>query len=108
MILPLLVWLAQAEVVELLVDAASRLAIWQVPLPLLEPLTCGATFGIEHLRFNLTHTLTHSPSLVLVVTMRSKKLKTSRSILMLMLRFSLEPIGRLSKTLFSHLDQPLI
>jgi hypothetical protein len=36
-----------------------------------------------------SHTLTHSLSLVLVVMMRSKELKTSRSILMLILRFSL-------------------
>ena len=35
------------------------------------------------------HILTHSLSLVLVVMMRSKDLKTSRSILMLILRFSL-------------------
>ena len=36
-----------------------------------------------------THILTHSLSLVLVVMMRSKELKTSRSILMLILRFFL-------------------
>jgi len=36
-----------------------------------------------------SHSHTHSLSLVLVVTMRSKELKTSRSIIMLILRFSL-------------------
>ena len=46
---------------------------------------CGATFGIEHLLFSLTHILTHSLSLVLVVMMKAKELKISRSILMLIL-----------------------
>ena len=41
-----------------------------------------------------TRTLTHSLSLVLAVMMRSKKLKTSRSILMLILRFSLAQMSK--------------
>ena len=54
------------------------------PVPLSGALhDCGATFGIGHLLFSLTHIPTHSLSLVLVVTMRSKKFKTSRSILIL-------------------------
>ena len=39
--------------------------------------------------FSLTHILTNSLSLVLVVMMRSKELKTSRNLVMLVLRFSL-------------------
>ena len=50
---------------------------------------CGATFGIEHLLFSFTLTLTHSLSLAFVVMMRSKEFKTSRPILMLILRLSL-------------------
>ena len=50
-----------------------------------KPHTCGATFGIEHLLFSLTHTLTHSLSLVLVVMMRSTEFNTSRSVLLLIL-----------------------
>ena len=42
-----------------------------------------------HRPLSYCHSLTHSLSLVLVVMMRSKELKTSRSILMLILRFSL-------------------
>ena len=54
-------------------------------------IACCATFKIEHLLFNRTHTLTHSHthaltyslSLIIVAMMRSNELKTSRSILML-------------------------
>ena len=46
----------------------------------------SATFGIEHLLFSLTRTLTIT---VLVVMMRSTKLETSRSAIMLILRFAL-------------------
>ena len=47
------------------------------------------SFSLLLCNHTLTHTLTHSLSLVLVVMMRSKELKTSRSIPMLILRFSL-------------------
>ena len=63
-----------------------------IQLPLLSLLSqaqstviCGATFWIEHLLFSLTHILTRSLSLVLVVMMKAKELKISRSILMLIL-----------------------
>ena len=46
---------------------------------------CGATFGIEHLLFSFTLTLTHSLSLAFVVMMRSTEFKTSKSVPMLIL-----------------------
>ena len=52
-------------------------------------LSCSFSDSLSHLLSSLTHILTHLLSLVLVVMMRSKELKTSRYILMLILGFSL-------------------
>ena len=83
-------------------------------LPTLPPVCCNqATYrvtthmaslsqlGFGHLPFNLTQSHSHihslSPVLVLVVMLKSKELKTTRS-LMLILRFSLSPFLALCKS----------
>ena len=64
--------------------------MWQFILSVctVVPSLSHGTFEIE-LLFNLTYMLTHSLSIVFVPMMRSKELKTSRSILMPILRFCL-------------------